>query len=190
LRSRYKKLDDSFDDSDMWCPEVCEGDLPSHKLQVATSYDGHMDEEEPKSSLNLFSLQMSRSQISSSGKVRARYDSKVFDQFHKQLDNVIKRNQSELVLLHEKLGGLTKQQKQRELHHESHLVCIICLERQRGVIFFPCRHIACCRNCAINKLRPAPTDTGTIDSATQGGKAKLCPIDNEIITSMSRVYFG
>lgn len=39
---------------------------------------------------------------------------------------------------------------------ERQLYCVVCMERPRAVLFFPCRHLVCCQDCAVQLLaRPA-----------------------------------
>jgi baculoviral IAP repeat-containing protein 7/8 len=33
--------------------------------------------------------------------------------------------------------------------------CVVCLEKEKEVVFIPCRHLGTCKNCAIN-LRHCP----------------------------------
>merc|ERR1712204_115388 len=50
----------------------------------------------------------------------------------------------------------------RQSEEENELkTCCVCLEADRQILFLPCRHVCCCRNCA-SSLRQCPMDRMTI----------------------------
>lgn len=50
------------------------------------------------------------------------------------------------------------------------LICCVCMERRRSVVFKPCEHMSCCSECSL--------------------KIKKCPICRETINSVSRVFLS
>jgi hypothetical protein len=45
--------------------------------------------------------------------------------------------------------------------------CIICMDKQRNIIFFPCNHLICCEECGYSKvLGECPECKMTIESKT------------------------
>jgi Zinc finger, C3HC4 type (RING finger) len=47
--------------------------------------------------------------------------------------------------------------------NESQMVCPICMERNKNILFMPCRHLACCSTCGINtSVQNCPICRGTI----------------------------
>lgn len=39
---------------------------------------------------------------------------------------------------------------------DTQLRCVICMTRQRNILFTPCRHICCCSECAHNNIHACP----------------------------------
>ena len=42
------------------------------------------------------------------------------------------------------------------LQDDNQLRCVICMTRQRNILFTPCRHICCCSECAHNNIHACP----------------------------------
>jgi len=40
--------------------------------------------------------------------------------------------------------------------NDTQLRCVICMTRQRNMLFNPCRHICCCSECAYNNIHECP----------------------------------
>ena len=40
--------------------------------------------------------------------------------------------------------------------NDTQLRCVICMTRQRNILFTPCRHICCCSECAHNNIHACP----------------------------------
>jgi hypothetical protein len=55
---------------------------------------------------------------------------------------------------------------------ESRTACVVCLTRERKIVFIPCRHFICCVNC------------------TTENKFANCPLCRESVSRTERVYFS
>ena len=53
--------------------------------------------------------------------------------------------------------------------NDTQLRCVICMTRQRNILFTPCRHICCCSECAHHNIN-------------------ACPICRQVITQQIAVY--
>lgn len=81
------------------------------------------------------------------------YDKKSMSDYLKSYINKIRR---ELILNIKKMmfdEGIENELKEEikrnmDLDNTSNIICTICMEKERGILFIPCRHIVCCKICS------------------------------------------
>ncbi len=52
--------------------------------------------------------------------------------------------------------------------------CVVCLQAEKNVLLYPCKHLCCCASCALQLIQPR-RDT-------------KCPVCKTIVTNLDRVF--
>jgi hypothetical protein len=66
------------------------------------------------------------------------------------------------------------------------LMCVVCLSKQKNMLFLPCKHLCTCSGCADRVMRAVGPGGGG-DGGGGGGGAK-CPICRTIVEHVLDVY--